>query len=71
MSRNKTVVPEAREALEKFKMEIANELSADNSNPIDSGALASKHTGYITRKLVELAEKELAENSGNIGYRNL
>ena len=30
MSKNKLIVPEAREALEKFKMEIANEFGVDD-----------------------------------------
>ncbi|QEK12466.1 alpha/beta-type small acid-soluble spore protein [Crassaminicella thermophila] len=59
MTRKKLVVPEARTALDQFKMEMAKELGINDSNPIDSSYLASYHTGLITRKLVEMAEKEL------------
>jgi hypothetical protein len=57
MSKNKLVVPEAREALEKFKMEIANEFGAD-----DPRNLASKHTGLIVRELVRMGQEELIDN---------
>ena len=67
MTRNKTAAPGAREALEKFKLEIANELgiNSPNSNPVENGILASTHTGYITKKLVEMAEMQLARDSKN------
>lgn len=54
MPKNKLVVPEAREALEKFKMEIANEFGID-----DPRNLASKHTGLIVRELVRMGQEEL------------
>ncbi|EOD00296.1 alpha/beta-type small acid-soluble spore protein [Caldisalinibacter kiritimatiensis] len=61
MSKRKLVVPEARDALEQYKIEMANELGITNYNPNDNGYLASYHTGHITRKLVEMAEKQLAD----------
>ncbi|MBU5313956.1 alpha/beta-type small acid-soluble spore protein [Tissierella carlieri] len=57
MSKNKLIVPEAREALEKFKMEIANEFGVD-----DPRNLASKHTGLIVRELIKMGEEELIDN---------
>ena len=57
MSKNKLVVPEAREALEKFKMEIANEFGVD-----DPRNLASKHTGLVVRELIRMGEEELIDN---------
>ena len=57
MSKNKLIVPEAREALEKFKMEIANEFGVD-----DPRNLASKHTGLIVRELIKMGEEELIHN---------
>ncbi|OZV11026.1 small, acid-soluble spore protein, alpha/beta type [Tissierella sp. P1] len=57
MSKNKLIVPEAREALEKFKMEIANEFGVD-----DPRNLASKHTGLVVRELVRMGEEELIDN---------
>lgn len=61
MSKKRLVVPEARSALEQFKVEMAKELGLTNHHPMDSGYLASYHTGQITRKLVEMAEKQLID----------
>ena len=57
----KLVIPEAREAFEKFKMEIANEFGVD-----DPRNLASKHTGVIVRELVKLGENQLINNNNDI-----
>ena len=54
MSKKRLVVPEAREAFEQFKMEIANEFGED-----DPRNLASKHTGMIVRELVKQGENQL------------
>ncbi len=54
ISKNKLVVPEAREAFEKYKMEIANEFGVD-----DPRNLASRHTGMIVRNLVADGQKQL------------
>jgi small acid-soluble spore protein D (minor alpha/beta-type SASP) len=63
MSKKKLVVPEAREAMEQFKLEMSKELLGTNSsNPVDSGYLSSYHTGKITRKLVEIGEKQLLKD---------
>ncbi|SKC76207.1 alpha/beta-type small acid-soluble spore protein [Maledivibacter halophilus] len=59
MSKRKLVVPEARAALDQFKMEMAKELGINDTGSIDSGYLASYHTGQITRKLIEMGEKQL------------
>lgn len=56
MSKKKLVVPEARDALEQFKVEIANEFNVD-----DPRHLASKHTGLIVRKLVEMGQRQLID----------
>lgn len=56
MSKKKLVVPEARHALEEFKSEVAKEFGVD-----DPSNLASKHTGLIVRKLVEMGEKQLID----------
>ncbi|MBU5677930.1 alpha/beta-type small acid-soluble spore protein [Alkaliphilus sp. MSJ-5] len=54
MSKKRLLVPEARHALEEFKLEIANEFGVN-----DPRHLASKHTGLIVRDLVEMGEKQL------------
>lgn len=64
-SRNKIVVPEARQALEQLKMEIAEELGLKNYDAIDKGNLTSRQNGYVggymVKRLVEMAE----QNMGN------
>jgi len=60
LSRNKLVVPEARQALDAYKMEVSKEFGVDNPQ-----SLASNHTGYIVRKLVEMGESELINNYKN------
>mgnify|MGYP001036905682 FL=1 len=54
ISKRKLVVPEAREAFEKYKMEIANEFGVD-----DPRNLASKHTGIIVRNLVADGQRQI------------
>lgn len=53
MSSKKLLVPEARKALEDYKTEMSTELG------VNTKYLASAHTGLITKKLVEMGEKEL------------
>jgi len=61
---NKIVVPEARQALDQLKLEIANELGIDNYNNIDKGNLPSRVNGYVggymVKKLVETAQNQMA-----------
>lgn len=61
--RNTIVVPEARQALNQMKVEIASELGISNYDQIDKGNLSSRQNGYvggtITKRLVEFAEKSM------------
>ena len=61
---NRQVVPEARAALNQMKLEIAGELGMSNYENIDKGNLTARQTGYVggymTKKLVEMAEKQMA-----------
>ena len=63
MASNKALVPEAKKALEQFKMEAANEVGV-NLNEGYNGDLTSAQNGYVggymTKKLVEMAERQLA-----------
>ena len=63
-SSNRIVVPEARQALDSMKLEIASELGLSNYNDIDKGTLTSRQNGYvggyITKRLVEQAQNSLA-----------
>ena len=62
--RNQIVVPEARQALNQMKTEIANELGLTNYEQTDKGNLTSRQNGYvggyITKRLVEQAQRSMS-----------
>ena len=59
---NQKVVPEAKEALEKFKYEVASEVGV-NLKDAYNGDLTSKDAGKIggqmVKKLIEQAERNM------------
>ena len=61
---NKSVVPEAKEALNKFKYEVANEVGV-NLKQGYNGDLSSKDAGRIggnmVRKMIQQAENNMRE----------
>ena len=61
---NKTVFPEAKAALNQMKLELAKEIGLANYDTIDKGNLTARQNGYVggymTKKLVELAEQQMA-----------
>ena len=61
---NRTVVPEAKAALNQMKLGIANEIGLSNYENIDKGNLTARENGYVggymTKKLVEMAERQMA-----------
>ena len=63
-SSNRKVVPEAKESLDKFKYEIANEMGISLKEGYN-GNLSSRDAGRIggnmVRKLIEQAEKNMAK----------
>ena len=63
---NKTVVPEAKGALNQMKYEIASELGI-NLKQGYNGDLPSRQAGYIggymTKRLVEQAERAMSHNA--------
>ena len=65
-SNNKKLVPEAKEALERFKMEAANEVGV-NIKQGYNGDLTSRQAGSVggqmVKKMVEKYENDL--KSGN------
>ena len=65
MASNKTMVPEAKEALNKFKMEAANEVGV-NLKQGYNGDLTSAQNGYVggymVKKMIEKAEQEMSGN---------
>lgn len=66
---NRVVVPEAKEALNQMKLEIANELGLQNYDSIDKGNLTSRQNGYVggymVKNLVEMAQKQMSGQGGN------
>ena len=61
---NKTAVPQAKQALNQMKLEIANELGMADYQQVDKGNLTARQNGnvggYMTKKLVEMAEQQMA-----------
>ena len=61
---NQKVVPQAKQALNQMKLEIANELGMSNYQQMDKGNLTARENGYVggymTKKLVEMAEQQMA-----------
>ena len=61
---NQKVVPQAKQALNQMKLEIANELGMANYQQVDKGNLTARQNGYVggymTKKLVEMAEQQMA-----------
>ena len=59
---NKTAVPQAKQALNQMKLEIANELGMADYQQVDKGNLTARQNGYVggymTKKLVEMAEQQ-------------
>ena len=68
-SNNTTSVPEAKEAMNKFKMEVANELGV-NLKQGYNGDLTSRQNGsvggYMVRKMIQAQERQMAGKGENI-----
>ncbi len=67
--RNRVEVPEAKGAMDKFKMEVANDLGV-NLQKGYNGNLTTKQTGSIggemVRRMIKRQEEQMA-NSANSG----
>ena len=65
---NRTNVPEARAALDKFKYEVASEIGVPLKQGYN-GDLTSAQNGYVggymVKKMIENQEKMMAQNSGS------
>ena len=63
-SSNNIVVPEAKQALNQMKTEIASELGLTNYESIDKGNLTARQNGYVggymTKRLVEMAQRQMS-----------
>ena len=66
MASNKTLVPEAKEALERFKMEAANEVGV-NLKQGYNGDITAKQAGSVggqmVKKMIESYENSLQNGS--------
>lgn len=62
-TKNRIEVPEAKEAMDKFKMEVADELGVPLSNGYN-GNLTSYQNGsvggYMVKKMIEAQEKQMS-----------
>jgi hypothetical protein len=60
--RNNHLVPEAMNALERLKIETANEIGFDNYENIDKGNLTSRENGKVggnmVKRMIEEYERE-------------
>ena len=65
---NQILVREARQALDNFKFEIANELGINYNG--DLGALTSRQNGYVggimVKRMIQAAENQLAGKGGTL-----
>ena len=63
-SSNRTAVPEAKSALNRFKYEVASELGVPLSDGYN-GDLTSRQNGsvggYMVKKMIEAQEKQMAD----------
>ena len=60
---NRTNVPEAREAMDKFKMEVANEIDVPLTNGYNGNLTSAQNGsvgGYMVKKMIESYERQLA-----------
>lgn len=65
MAQNSPVKKSAQGALNRFKMEVANELGIQDYENIDKGNLSSRENGYVggnmTKKMVAFAEQAMSQ----------
>lgn len=62
-SSNSSAVPEAKSALNRFKMEVANELGVpltDGYNGNLTSAQNGSVGGYMVKKMIEAQERQMA-----------
>ena len=60
---NKTNVPEAKEAMDKFKMEVANEIGVPLTNGYNGNLTSAQNGsvgGYMVKKMIEAQERQMA-----------
>ena len=63
MANNKHVVPEAKQAMNRFKMEVASELGVpltDGYNGNLTSAQNGSVGGYMVKKMIEQQERQMS-----------
>lgn len=62
-SSNTTNVPEAKEAMNRLKMEVANEIGVPLSNGYNGNLTSAQNGsvgGYMVKKMIEAQERQMA-----------
>lgn len=62
-STNRVVVPEAKEAMDRFKMEVAGELGVPLTNGYNGNLTSAQNGsvgGYMVKKMIEAQERQMA-----------
>ena len=62
-SSNKTNVPEAKEAMNRMKMQVASELGVPLSNGYNGNLTSAQNGsvgGYMVKKMIEAQERQMA-----------
>lgn len=62
-SSNRVEVPEAKEALNRFKMEVASEIGVPLSEGYNGNLTSAQNGsvgGYMVKKMIEAQEKQMA-----------
>ena len=62
-SSNSTNVSEAREAMDRFKMEVASELGVPLTNGYNGNLTSAQNGsvgGYMVKKMIEAQERQMA-----------
>ena len=60
---NRTNVPEAKEAMDRFKMEVANEIGVPLTNGYNGNLTSAQNSsvgGYMVKKMIEAQERQMA-----------
>ena len=70
-NKNKLVVPEAKQALDSLKMEIAEELGYSAINGSNSGMYPAIVNGLSVREMVRMGEQMLVNKSRMLSDRDI
>ena len=60
---NRTNVPEAKEAMDRFEMEVANEIGVPLTNGYNGNLTSAQNGsvgGYMVKKMIEAQERQMA-----------